>query len=81
MVQNETKEIMSRGKAITAITLRQILYLELLGDTCAMIALKLGFHPDTIRKVKTRASYKELKGHVATKVLRACLNKREQSHF
>ena len=60
---------MSRGKAITALTLRQILYLELLGDTCEMIALKLGFHPDTIRKVKTRASYKELKGHLATKLL------------
>ena len=60
---------MSRGKAITTITLRQILYLELLGDTCEMIALKLGFHPDTIRKVKTRASYKELKGHLATKLL------------
>lgn len=60
---------MSRGKSINAITLRQILYLELLGDTCAMIALKLGFHPDTIRKVKTRASYKELKGHLATKLL------------
>ena len=60
---------MSRGKSINAITLRQILYLELLGDTCEMIAVKLGYHHDSIRRVKTRASYKELKGHLATKLL------------
>ena len=60
---------MARGKSITAITLRQILYLELLGDTCEVIATKLGYHYQTIRRVKMRPSYSELRAHLATKLL------------